>query len=135
MAIKKEKNHFTLIELLIVVGIIAVLSSVVVAGTSAARAQARDNQRKADLATYQNALQLYFNDHKSYPLNNQDCNVEGNCLATQVLVSLKSEGYLESLPVDPLNTGDSKYRYSNNSAANGNEYKLYVKLEKDTEQW
>lgn len=133
MAIKKEKNHFTLIELLIVVGIIAVLSSVVVAGTSAARAQARDNQRKADLAAYQNALQLYFNDHKSYPLNNQDCNVEGNCLATQVLASLVNEGYLESLPVDPLNTGDSKYRYSNNSAANGNEYKLYVKLEKDTE--
>jgi len=130
MTIKKEKNHFTLIELLIVVGIIAVLSSVVVAGTSAARAQARDNQRKADLAAYQNALQLYFNDHKSYPLNNQDCNVEGNCLATQVLVSLVNEGYLESLPVDPRNSGQFQYRYS---ATDGSNYKLYVALERDTE--
>jgi len=133
MAIKKEKNHFTLIELLIVVGIIAVLSSVVVAGTSAARAQARDNQRKADLATYQSALQLYFNAHKSYPLNSQDCNVPGNCLANQVLASLKNEGYLDSLPVDPRNTDQFQYRYSNNSATNGNEYKLYVALEKDVE--
>lgn len=132
--IKKNRFHsFTLIELLTVIGIIAILSAVVVVASEPFRQQARDNQRKEALAIYQNALQQYYSDHKQYPINNQSCDVEGSCLATQVLTILQTENYLNSLPVDPLNTGDFQYRYANNSANNGKNYKLYVKLERDTE--
>lgn len=128
MATKKKKNHFTLIELLIVVGIIAILASVIVAGTSPARAKARDSQRKADLAAYQNALQLYYNNHKAYPDPTGD-----PCCASQCLQSdLGNE--LSPLPQDPLDAtcsgGIYGYYYTSEGGKN---YKVYTKLERDIE--
>jgi len=62
-----KKNGFSLIELLVVLGIIAVLTGLIAFNFNAARARARDVQRKNDLKELRSALELYKNDSGTYP--------------------------------------------------------------------
>lgn len=61
------KKGFTLIEILIVVAIIAILTSVVIIGLGPAQRSGRDTRRAADLRQVQNALELYFQRCGFYP--------------------------------------------------------------------
>lgn len=63
----KAQGAFTLIELLVVIAIIGILSSVVLASLSNARASARDTQRVQALRNMQTALEIYYNDNGQYP--------------------------------------------------------------------
>ncbi len=63
----KNKKGFTLIEMLIVVTIIALLSSLVLVGLRPARTAARDARRVVDLNEVRNGLELYFNKCGYYP--------------------------------------------------------------------
>jgi len=62
-----SKRGFTLVELVIVVGIIAVLASLVIVNLSPPRSKSRDQKRKADLLAIQGALELYFATNRSFP--------------------------------------------------------------------
>ncbi len=68
MNMEKLNRGFTLIELLVVISIISLLSSIVIASVSEARASARDAERIAAVKQIQNALELYALDHGgNYP--------------------------------------------------------------------
>jgi prepilin-type N-terminal cleavage/methylation domain-containing protein len=67
MTSKANKNGFTLIEILIVVTIIALLSSVILVGLQPARTVARDTRRIMDLQQVKTGLELYFNKCGYYP--------------------------------------------------------------------
>ncbi len=54
------KRGFTLIEILVVIGIIAVLLSLGTASYSSAQKKARDTKRKQDLQDIQNALEQHY---------------------------------------------------------------------------
>jgi len=58
---------FTLIDLLVVISIIGLLSSVVLATLDSARVKARDAQRITALKQIQTALELYYADNGRYP--------------------------------------------------------------------
>lgn len=70
-----RKNHtntmshkgFTLIEILIVVAIIAILSSVVLVGLGPTQQSGRDARRLSDLREIQTGLELYFSKCGFYP--------------------------------------------------------------------
>ncbi|MDP2917977.1 MAG: hypothetical protein Q8N68_00590 [bacterium] len=61
-----KKLAFILIELMTVVAIIGLLSTVVSVSASKSRVKTRDTKRKADLATLQIALELYYDSHGTY---------------------------------------------------------------------
>ncbi len=63
----KNRSGFTLIEMLVVVAIIGLLSSVVVVGLGSARQNARDARRISDLRQIQNALEVYYSSNNAYP--------------------------------------------------------------------
>ncbi|MEX2411133.1 MAG: type II secretion system protein [Candidatus Paceibacterota bacterium] len=63
-----SQKGFTLIEMLVVVAIIGLLSSVVVVGLSGAREQARDARRVAETREVQNALELAYSSVDGYPV-------------------------------------------------------------------
>jgi prepilin-type N-terminal cleavage/methylation domain-containing protein len=117
-----HKNRgFTLIELLVVIAIIGLLSSVVLASLSVARAKARDAQRLSDLRELRTALELYASDHKgAYPSTG---GWWGNCSSYGGHGTSGSNGwipnlapaYIPALPVDPHPAGTAYcYLYNGN---------------------
>lgn len=64
----KRQTGFTLIELLVVIAIIGLLASVVLLSLNSAREKSRNAKRLADVRQIASALELYFNDCGSYPV-------------------------------------------------------------------
>lgn len=56
----KIKGAFTLLEMLVVIGIIAILVGLGAVSYSTAQKKARDSKRKSDLNAIQNALEQYY---------------------------------------------------------------------------
>ncbi len=63
------KKGFTLVELLVAIGIIATLAAILLPNLMGARERARDAQKKQDLDSVKSALRLYYNDHGQYPFD------------------------------------------------------------------
>ena len=95
---KSSSRAFTLVELLIVLAIIGLLSSVVLSSTSVSRTKARDMRRIGDLKEIQLALAIYYDVNKLYPAS---------------LASLVTDKYLSVIPSDPDST--KIYEYQLNS--------------------
>lgn len=91
--IKNNKKGFTLIELLVVIAIIGLLSTLSILSLNTARARARDTKRVADVKQIQTALEMYFNDVGSYPVD---------ASTTHGLPIYTSNGvYLKAIPTPP----------------------------------
>lgn len=66
---RKRNFGFTLIELIVVISIIGVLSTLIINNLNDARTRARDAKRKQELSGLKTALRLYYNDYQTYPVN------------------------------------------------------------------
>lgn len=109
---KKQQRGFTLIEILIVVAIIAILSSVVLVGLGPTQQQGRDARRLSDLREVQTGLELYYNRNGYYPAE-----TTWSAMATD----LTTAGIgVSQVPNDPTN--GATYWYSGEeSDASGND--------------
>lgn len=67
MIFLSHKRGFTLIELMMVIAIIGVLSSVILSSLNSARSQARDARRIAGIKQLQNALDLHYDTYGHFP--------------------------------------------------------------------
>ena len=61
------KKGFTLVELMVVISIIAVLSSITLVAVTSTRQTARDGYRLAQIRQIKTALELYYNTYGYYP--------------------------------------------------------------------
>ncbi len=114
------KKGFTLIELLVVIAIVGILSQVILASMQTARQKARDAKRVAELQQLQLALELYYDDNKSYPAD-----------IYAVAPNGLSPKYVPSMPYDPakdVNGLDREYGYERGNPAVG-KYCLGIILE------
>ena len=69
MFVKHKKSAFTLVELLAVLGIIAILVALLIPAVTMVRKMARETQQKAQLTTIEMALTAFKNDYGDYPLS------------------------------------------------------------------
>ncbi len=95
MNYRLRQNGFTLIELLVVIAIIGVLSSIVLASLSTARAKARDAKRVVEIDSVSKALDIYYTTTDSYPPTTPPGYV-GADAAFQLLVA---NGALSAIPI------------------------------------
>jgi prepilin-type N-terminal cleavage/methylation domain-containing protein len=64
---KKTNRGFTLVELIVVIGIISLLTSVVFASASVVRKRAQDTKTLADIQQIYFAMEVYYEQHGAYP--------------------------------------------------------------------
>lgn len=117
------RKGFTLVELLIVIAILGILSTLGVGNFQTSRIKARDISRKADLQAIAKSLEAYANDHRSYPISTNNkitCDVATICDWGTPFKDLKGTIYIAKLP-------DSTQNYIFES--DGTEYTLYARLE------
>lgn len=127
----KNIKGFTLIELLVTVTIILVLSTIGLVVFSRIQENNRDQQRKKDLNTVAQSLELYRFENQSYP--------QTLSFALPLTGLFSADGrkkYLESLPTDPSYSPDDpdrhyNYCYLSKGCSDGKcgNYELYADLE------
>jgi prepilin-type N-terminal cleavage/methylation domain-containing protein len=106
----KKQLGFTLVELLVVIGIIGVLASVVLIATSGARKKARDVKRKTDLAQ----MGRFLYSSSCYVPESGDGDYDLAYLVPELTVKYPQFAQFSSLlPKDPKTGTDesTKYRY------------------------
>lgn len=84
---KAKKNGFTLVEMLIVVGIILIIATIAVPKFTQTTSRAKDAKYYADIQTISGAVDLYRFDKDKIP----------------TMEELVEEHYLQSAPKDPNN--------------------------------
>ena len=67
---KKDQKGFTFVELMIVIMVILILSSVAIMTLNTSRAKARDAKRLADVQRIRTALEFYYAEENTYPVYN-----------------------------------------------------------------
>jgi prepilin-type N-terminal cleavage/methylation domain-containing protein len=120
-----SQSGFSLIELLVAMGIIAVLTGMASFNFNQSRVRARDVQRKNDLSQLQKALELYKNDHRVYPVTDMQ--------NTLLDLPAKANQYIRTTFNDPKGSTEwIDYQYK--PAATGKTYYLMACLENLTDQ-
>lgn len=124
----RNQKGFTLIELIVVISIIGILSSLLVANFMNVRQKTRDGVRKKDLEQIRLALETYRIDAGEYPVfiyaeSPSECTGADSITYGGVV-------YMEKIPCDP-GSEKPKYQYLRNSVLR---YELAACLENSNDQ-
>lgn len=129
----KQTQGFTLIELLVVIAIITTLTGLVATNFVNSQAKARDARRKSDLANIQRALELFYNDHGTYPDESTNriagCGPSSNSACPWASSFTDGNGtvYMEIIPGDPVS--GTTYYYNVDTTGGKLRYQLFARLE------
>lgn len=128
------KTGFTLIEILVVISIIGILSSVLYASFGEARDDSRNKALQAELREVQLALELYKSQNDRYPVAETTCdsyNALGGgiyttdntaCGATAIVAGVVPD-FIADLPL-PADSGNTDCNFSYKTDGGGTWYKL-----------
>lgn len=123
MTIKNNKlSGFTLLELLVVIFIIAIISTLAYVSMENARARARDARRLSDIYMIRQALNYYKDVEGSYPVNLSE--------PSQPFSGPSGKIYLKPMPSDPK----TKQPYSYSLLVD-DKYRLVFNLERETNDY
>ncbi|MCX6806524.1 MAG: prepilin-type N-terminal cleavage/methylation domain-containing protein [Candidatus Berkelbacteria bacterium] len=147
----KKSKSFTLIELMVVIFIIGILTTLIMVNLSEARARSRDARRKADVDSIRAALEMYYEVKGSYPgIANTIYESYRSCAPTNsdwdlTIIKTPLTPYISVMPKDPLHgkqmnyidesgtkyttSCGARYRY----ATTGTTYELNALMETDVD--
>ncbi|MDI6861113.1 MAG: prepilin-type N-terminal cleavage/methylation domain-containing protein [Caldisericia bacterium] len=136
----RRGKGFTLIELMVVIAIILILALIAIPAYRNMQNRARKSRVQSDLRTLANALQMFYTDWNTYPVqetadrlvatSGPGAELTGSTAATiNVSTAVSATGerggivYIEKLPIDPFDPGNGSYYYQSNPS--GTSYVLY----------
>jgi prepilin-type N-terminal cleavage/methylation domain-containing protein len=100
---KTNKKGFTLIEMLVVIGIIGILSGMILVSVSSVRKNSIDTRRKANVENVRGAISMYYSVKNALPCTFATgdtcttCSVPGDSSGTnwcKLITKLSASGYL-----------------------------------------
>lgn len=115
----KRLAGFTLLEMLVVIFIIAIISTLAYVSLEGARSKGRDTRRLSDVNQLRQALELYRDSEGSYPANLPT--------SSQPLVGGSGRTYLAPVPCDPR----TRLPYGYSLTPTG-DYRLIFSLERES---
>lgn len=130
---RQLSEGFTLIELLVVIAIIATLTGLVATNFVGTTQKARDARRKSDLVQIQRALELFYNDHGTYPDESANkiagCGASSNSVCNWGSAFQDGNGtvYMDTIPAERAN--GYTYYYNVDTAGGKLRYQLFAYLE------
>lgn len=119
-----DQKGFTLLELLIVVVIISILSTLLMANYVDFQKRGRDGQRKGDIGQLKSALEFYRADEGAYPDAVKNCPADPTYLGNLACTST----YKNPIPTDPTTAEEYTYEKS------GSTYTIVACLENENDQ-
>ena len=105
---KIKNNGFSLIEILVVLLIIGLLTTLVAVNVLPSQDRARVEKAKADIAIMGNALEMYRLERFNYPNNEMGLGALLKSDEDNVQNFINTRGYIKSLPKDPWG---NEYQY------------------------
>lgn len=131
----QHQTGFTLVELMVVISIMAVLTSIIGGSYITTRFRARDAERKNNLSQLVRALELYYTDNHKYPAASGSqivgCGASGAVACAwgaQFKNTTNGTVYMVQLPSD-AKAPTIQYVYAANDAQT--KYRLYTRLENE----
>lgn len=121
MNLTRLQRGFSLIELLVVIGIIAVLATITIGFISEARDNARAKSRISDLAQLEFALRSYKEVYRDYPQY-----VDGINVGRGELIDSELDQFWPEKIKDPVNSDGYGYWYDSAYLCNGQIYTVVM---------
>jgi general secretion pathway protein G len=127
---------FTLIELLVVIAIVGALTGLVATNFANSQQKARDARRKNDLDQIQKALELFYNDHGTYPRESANriagCGPASTaaCPWGSPFIDQNGTVYIDTIPAERMS---GFTYYYNVDTSNYLRYQLFAHLENDND--
>lgn len=97
----QEEEGFTLVELMVVIVIIGLLATVVMVNVMPSQDKAMATKAKADIATLEQAMEMYRLDNFRYPSGGEGLSALVSPPAAGQSGQYRPGGYIKSLPTDP----------------------------------
>jgi type II secretion system protein G len=131
MKLPRQKG-FTLIEILIVISILGIISTVALGNFRNSQLKGRDLRRKEDLRHLKAAVELYYNDYGRYPSADGGGRILGCPTSSSAPcewgVGTFTDGktlYEQKVPADPSRTLTYFYKTSSDASR----YQIFARLE------
>jgi general secretion pathway protein G len=98
---RQEEEGFTLVELMVVIVIIGLLATVVFINVMPSQDKAMATKAKADIATLEQAMEMYRLDNFRYPSAGEGLNALVGSAGGGAAGQSRPGGYVKTLPSDP----------------------------------
>jgi general secretion pathway protein G len=98
---RPSEDGFTLVELMVVIVIIGLLATVVLINVLPSQDKAMVTKARADIATLDQAMEMYRLDNFTYPTGSDGLNALVNPPADAQAGRYRPGGYIKNLPKDP----------------------------------